>query len=95
MKEEKYIDLDGQELKKITYNDRYFDFEYYNSNNQLHRLDGPAKGWMECLGEFGEAFWYKNGKYHRIGGPACCGFLVKNNNLYINGKIVKSYYICG
>ena len=38
---------------------------YYNSANQLHRIDGPAVEWAN-----GDNFWYQNGQLHRTNGPA-------------------------
>ena len=38
---------------------------WYNSQNQLHRDDGPAIEWMG-----GDKYWYQNGKLHREDGPA-------------------------
>ena len=39
--------------------------EWFNEENQLHRLDGPA---FECAN--GDKSWYKEGKRHREDGPA-------------------------
>ena len=38
---------------------------YYNSEGQLHRLDGPAREWSN-----GSKEWFQNGKCHRLDGPA-------------------------
>jgi hypothetical protein len=38
---------------------------WYNDNNQLHRLDGPA---VESY--YGSKEWWVNGKLHRLDGPA-------------------------
>ena len=38
---------------------------YYNSANQLHRIDGPA---LECSN--GHKEWLQNGLPHRADGPA-------------------------
>jgi len=38
---------------------------YYNKNNQLHRINGPA-----VIRKDGSKYWYKNGKTHRLDGPA-------------------------
>ena len=38
---------------------------WYNSNDQLHRIDGPA---IEDID--GYEAWLRNGKFHRIDGPA-------------------------
>ena len=37
---------------------------YYNSANQLHRIDGPA-----AVRANGDNYWYQNGKLHRTDGP--------------------------
>lgn len=39
--------------------------EWYNSKNQLHRLDGPAIEYRD-----GQKEWWVNGKRHREDGPA-------------------------
>lgn len=44
--------------------DRYGDISYYNKDNQLHRIYGPAI----ISGNY--QLWLFNGKMHRIGGPA-------------------------
>ena len=38
---------------------------YYNTNDELHRTDGPAVEWAA-----GEQRWYQNGQLHRTDGPA-------------------------
>lgn len=38
---------------------------WYNKNNQLHRLDGPAVEYADGSNE-----WYVNGRKHRLDGPA-------------------------
>lgn len=38
---------------------------YFNSKNELHRLDGPAVEWV-C----GDKIWLHDGKFHRLDGPA-------------------------
>jgi hypothetical protein len=45
--------------------DKYKTIRWYNSNNELHREDGPA---MEYAS--GDKYWYINGKRHREDGPA-------------------------
>ena len=44
--------------------DEYGNKIWYNSNNQLHREDGPA-----VKGADGYKAWYLNGKLHREDGP--------------------------
>jgi hypothetical protein len=38
---------------------------YYNSNEQYHRLDGPAVEYRD-----GSSEWLINGFWHRLDGPA-------------------------
>ncbi len=38
---------------------------YYNEQDQLHRVDGPAVEWAN-----GNKYWYQNNKLHRVDGPA-------------------------
>ena len=53
---------------------------YYNTNDELHRTDGPAVEWA-----VGEQRRYQNGQLHRTDGPAAewAGGL---KCWYINGK---------
>jgi len=53
--------------------------QWFNSQGQLHREDGPAVIWPN-----GGKFWFKNGLSHREDGPA---------DEYGNGK--KHWYIEG
>jgi hypothetical protein len=39
--------------------------EWFNENDQLHRIDGPAVEYAD-----GDKYWYQNGQLHRIDGPA-------------------------
>ena len=45
--------------------DEYENKWYFNEQDQLHRINGPAIDYT-C----GIKFWYQNGKLHRIEGPA-------------------------
>ena len=38
---------------------------FYYLDDELHRLDGPAKEYAN-----GDKYWFQNGLLHRIGGPA-------------------------
>jgi len=52
----------------ITYKvtvDELGDVRWYNENDKLHRLDGPA---VECAD--GHKIWWNNDKIHRLDGPA-------------------------
>lgn len=46
--------------------DRIKDLEYRNAEGKLHRLYGPA--YVSTYYKVEE--WYKDGEYHRVGGPA-------------------------
>ena len=50
------------EYKVKVYSDRTV---WYNSNDQLHRLYGPASEWVD-----GTKMWYLNDQLHREDGPA-------------------------
>lgn len=52
---------------------------YYNSKNELHRLDGPAIEWAD-----GTKWWYQHDRWHRLDGPA---------NEWVNG--FKRWFIDG
>jgi hypothetical protein len=53
--------------------------EYSNEKGLLHRLDGPAREFLD-----GDKYWYINGILHREDGPAIEG---KNGykSWYLNG----------
>lgn len=91
IKGKKYIDTDGTKLR-IT--DNGIVRKYYK-NRKLHRLVGPA------VESYYWWYWYKEGKCHRIGGPAgwrSDHILNSNESEYswwVNGKKVEIYYICG
>lgn len=90
MKRYQYIDSDGQIL--LVEVDGFENKYYSNSNDQLHRLDGPAAEYSD-----GSYRFVENGRIHRIGGPAWhIKYPLKNGNFwYINGKEVNVYYIYG
>lgn len=88
MKKEIYIDSDGQELDvNINHNETK---RFHNSKNQLHRLNGPAIEYLD-----GSYDWYRNGKPHRIGGPAFSDPMNNDYMWFVNDKQVEIYYICG
>ena len=62
---------------RVTVNSDYT--KWYNSKNELHRLDGPAIEWVD-----GSKEWWYNGNLHRLEGPAA---------EYKNGQ--KEWYIGG
>ncbi len=49
----------------IKFNDKYYQYHYYNNDLQFHRLGGPS-----YEDENGNKFWYKNGNRHREDGPS-------------------------
>lgn len=85
MKLEKYIDIDGCELKI----QNHCLFKIYFKNGLTHRLGGPAIEFSDGL-----VRWYKEDKVHRIGGPAIYSS-DRNIHWCVNGKQVDIYYICG
>ncbi len=64
--------------KKI---DRFGNVRYYNEQNQLHRVDGPA---IESANGYKE--WWQNGKLHRDDGPAA-EWANGDKVWYQNGKL--------
>jgi hypothetical protein len=63
--------------------DKYNIKQWFNSQGQLHREDGPAVIWPN-----GDKYWYKNGQLHREDGPAE-EWTHGNKYWYINGKRIK------
>lgn len=61
-KKKKLIDSDGKKIFKTDYGEWTI---YENSNNQYHRIGGPAATWDD-----GSENWYKDGMLHREDGPA-------------------------
>ena len=53
---------------------------YYNSDNQLHRENGPAIEYAN-----GEKWWFQNGQLHRTDGPAI-EWANGTGEWWINGK---------
>ena len=60
--------------------------EWYNSKDQLHRLDGPAIEWAD-----GDKWWYLNGQLHREDGPAV-EWANGDKSWYLNGKELTDLY---
>lgn len=50
---------------KTTYSDGFWEIEYRNADNKLHRTGGPA-----YENSSGASFYYLNNKRHRLDGPA-------------------------
>lgn len=84
----KYIDSEGQIINIYIYSDG--DICYYNLFYQSHRLDGPAIEYKN-----GGYTWWKEGKLHRIGGPALYNFNENYYEWWLNHKQVRMYYIYG
>ena len=53
---------------------------WFNADNQLHRVDGPAVEYPD-----GTNRWYLNGNLHRVDGPAI-EFADGTDHWYLNGK---------
>lgn len=65
---------------KVVENDSDGTIKYYNEQDQLHRVDGPAIFWKNS----GDKEWWFNGQRHRDDGPA-----IEFRNLkiwYLHGK---------
>ena len=62
-----YVELDrlAEELTLRIEVDKFGTIRYYNSNNQIHRIHGPAVVYNRAI-----QIWYQNGKMHRLDGPA-------------------------
>ena len=56
--------------------------EYYNSDGQLHRTNGPAIEYAN-----GTKYWYQNGVCHRTDGPAI-EWDSGGKSWFIDGKIL-------
>jgi len=67
------------EIYKVTV-DNYGTICWYNENNQLHRLDGPAVEWGNRSKQ-----WYRHGLLHREDGPAV-EWGNGHKEYYINGN---------
>jgi len=88
----------------------YYDYgnrrsESWLQNNQLHRIDGPAKIKYHNNIKIHES-WFQNGKYHRLNGPADIYYhnngnkrtesWLQNNQLHrIDGPAIIRYYYDG
>ena len=61
---------------------------YYNTNDELHRTDGPAVEYAD-----GGKGWCQNGQLHRIDGPAI-EWRDGDKHWYINGvKMTESEFL--
>ena len=80
--------------------------EWFNSNGEYHRVDGPAyQSWYENGPKHYES-WYLDGKYHRLDGPAVLRWFENGQKhveywysvqyWYENGqKSIESWYLDG
>jgi len=62
--------------------DKWGTRRYFNSANQLHRIDGPAIEWA-----IGTKEWWQNGQRHRTVGPAV-ELPSGGKEWWINGKFL-------
>ena len=63
--------------------------KWFNSNAELHRVDGPARQSWYQNGQKKYEWWYLDGKYHRVDGPT-------HQAWYSNGqKSNESWYLDG
>lgn len=60
---------------------------FYNKQNKLHRLDGPAVQMWSTGGILLEENWYRDGKLHRLDGPA-----IRHKSFY-SEVMNEEYYI--
>ena len=74
------LDALAEELTLLIEVNDYGTIRYYNSDNKLHRVNGPAVIYTN-----GDKSWIQNDKYHRLDGPAIvCSDGVRS--WYIDGK---------
>ena len=59
------LDVLAEELTLRREVDKYGTILYYNENDEVHRVNGPAVIWFN-----GTEGWYQNDKKHRLDGPA-------------------------
>lgn len=59
---------------------------YYNSDNRLHRIYGPA-----LITSLGTQIWYKDGLKHRTDGPAMI-WASGHYECWVGGKLVAHGY---
>ena len=73
------LDQLAEELTLRVEINKYGTIRYYNSDNQLHRIYGPA-----AILSGGLKLWYQNNKRHRLDGPAVM-YANGDNAWYIDG----------
>jgi hypothetical protein len=74
-----YYEFKSNEQEYKNY--KCWSIQYYNEDEQLHRLDGPALEYW-----YGNKFWYKNGKLHREDGPAIIESSTGYKYYFYNGE---------
>ena len=65
MQNQSELDALAEELTLRREVDKFGTIRYYNSNNQIHRISGPAVIYAD-----GPEYWYQNGRLHRLDGLA-------------------------
>ena len=88
MEKEIYIDTISNEIleKQMLYWDNgNVRKEWYQLNNNYHKMDGPVCIYYYKNGKIREEYYYLNGKSHRRDGPADIWY-------YENGNINREYY---
>jgi len=89
----KKIKLENNYYKEIWYHESgEIEREYYyNSKDELHRLNGPAYIWYHRSGEIDREDYIVNGKRHRLDDPAVIWYYepgeIKSEYYYINNKM--------
>lgn len=59
---------------------------YYNNDNQIHRIHGPAIIWPDGL-----TIWCQNHQYHRADGPAI-SWPDGDKEWWEDGQLIRSEY---
>ena len=80
MQNQSKLDQLAEELILRRKIDNYGIVSYYNENNELHRVHGPA-----VIFTSGSKYWLQNDKRHRLDGPAVI-FTNGDKYWYINDK---------
>jgi len=65
--------------------------EYYNSKDEYHRKDGPARIFYHRSGEINRELYYINGKRNRLNGPARIWYRengeIEGEDYFVNGML--------
>ena len=73
------LDQLAEELTLRCEVNEYGIIRYYNSNDEVHRIGGPA-----VIYPSGSKYWIQNDKLHRLDGPATV-YADGSNSWYIDG----------